>query len=348
MSVHSLLPTETSNSTRLPIWPIVLFLLAHNATGLSAKQPEPTTSNARTERGFVFLDGRYIAPPYAIEVKDGVININGDKRRVTDFKMPDYYEMMRSDREKREQLHCELQLHRIGHVIVLFRNRQPMYLDEIDEGAQLIRVLARSTSSHNENYGIPKTLGCDVDTVTWDRLVSEFQPSTEFLKRASDHLEQLGQVSRTNTNCVAQNVWVSRIGFPLTVIAMVIVALAFGHLMSTKPYLGPDTAQMTDSPSARQIVFRSLLLVGALSVIDLIWTVVASGSGSMRELNPFGSQLIDGPLQLVAFKTATITPAIGLMYWLHRSAIAQAASWWSCLVLTLVTARWLTFSSMFL
>lgn len=83
-------------------------------------------------------------------------------------------------------------------------------------------------------------------------------------------------------------------------------------------------------------------------MIDLIWTVVASDSVSMRELNPLGRQLIDRPMHLVAFKLATTTTAIGLLYSLRRSPIAQAASWWSCLVLTLVTARWLTFNSMYL
>jgi hypothetical protein len=132
------------------------------------------------------------------------------------------------------------------------------------------------------------------------------------------------------------------------VLSMVIVVLAFGHLMSTKPCGGSDVTNTTDSPSTGSAVCRSLLIVGILSVVDLIWTFAASDSGLMRELNPLGRQLIDSPLQLVVFKSATISVSIGLLYWLHRSPVAQAASWWSCLVLTLTTARWLTFNSMFI
>jgi hypothetical protein len=231
---------------------------------------------------------------------------------------------------------------------VLFQNREPVILNGTDEGRRLMRVLARSSAPHQGDDEIPKTLRSDVDRATWAQLVSEFQPTAEFLTRANEHIAQMDELDGNIANIAMHNVWIRRIEYPLTVFAMVIVTLAFGHLMSTKPYIASDAALVTDSPSPQQAVFRSLLIVGILSVVDLLWTVVASDSGSMRELNPLGSQLIDRPLQLVAFKSATISPAIGLMYWLHRTPIAQAASWWSCLVLALVTARWLTFSSMFL
>ena len=57
---------------------------------------------------------------------------------------------VRSTRTPRTQSGCLTTSGAIGQVIVLFRDRQPMYLDEIDEGADLIRVLARSNSPHQE------------------------------------------------------------------------------------------------------------------------------------------------------------------------------------------------------
>jgi hypothetical protein len=346
MSGHSLPPTGAfnKNSPHWPIWPVVRLLLVHDSTGLSAKPLEPATSNGRTERGFVFLDGRYIAPPYAIEVTDAVINLNGHKLNATDLDLTPYATL--PNREKWEQLNYELKSYRIDAVIVLFRGRKPMILDQTGLGARLIRILAGSQLFRQEDDEILESPLSDSDQVTWARLVSEFQPSSEFLARAREHLARLEAVRRTNEIKVAQNIWVGRIEYPLTAFAMVVVALAFGHLMSTRPCL--DAALTTVSPSPRQSVFRSLLLVGALSVIDLVWTVVASDSVSMREMNPLGSQLIDEPLHLVAFKITTTTIVIGLLYRLHRFPIAQAASWWSCLVMALVAARWLTFGSMYL
>ena len=119
--------------------------------------------------------------------------------------------------------------------------------------------------------------------------------------------------------------------------------------MSNKPCLDiADARRSGNDSSARQVVIRSLLLVAMLSMVDLIWTILASHTGAMRELNPLGRQWIDSPAQLVLFKFTVVSTAIGLLYWLHQRPIAQVASWWSCLVLALVTARWLTFNSMFL
>ncbi len=128
---------------------------------------------------------------------------------------------------------------------------------------------------------------------------------------------------------------------------MVIVVFAFGHLLSNKPHVGTDGTD-SDSAAGKQVVFRSLVIVGLLSVVDLVWTVVAWQTGSMRELNPLGNRLIENPMQLAVFKLTVVSGSIGLLYWLHQRPIAQLASWWSCLLLTLVTARWLTFNAMFL
>ena len=70
---------------------------------------------------------------------------------------------------------------------------------------------------------IPETLEGDFDRATWARLVSEFQQSPEFLKRAVDHLNGLGQVRRSNTDLAEKNAWASQIGFPLTALASCLV-----------------------------------------------------------------------------------------------------------------------------
>jgi hypothetical protein len=68
----------------------------------------------------------------------------------------------------------------------------------------------------------------------------------------------------------------------------------------------------------------------------------------MREVNPIGSQMIGNPLQLVVFKVLVTIAAVGLLYFCRRAPLAWQASWWSCLVLTLVAARWLVFNSLFI
>jgi hypothetical protein len=95
------------------------------------------------------------------------------------------------------------------------------------------------------------------------------------------------------------------------------------------------------------VVGRSLVLIALLSCIDLVWTLAATGAGAMSELNPLGSRLIGDPAQLVLFKLGVTIAPIAILYVLHRRPVAQIASWWCCLLLTLLTARWVVFQSMF-
>jgi hypothetical protein len=244
-----------------------------------------------------------------------------------------------------DRLHESVLTVRHGDVVVLFRDLKPMVLDQTRGGQQLIKILTRPKGVREGDSGIPDSLESDLDPEAWSRLVSEFRPAVDFTTRAETHIAEIESVQQSNATIVIRSLWAARIEYPLLVYSMVVVAIAFGHLMSTKPYIATQDA---DSDSPQPAVFRSLLLVGLLSISDLIWTLVASQSASMRELNPLARQLIENPAFLVAFKASVTAIAIGLLYWLCESPIAQAASWWCCLVVTLLTARWLMFHSLFL
>ena len=125
---------------------------------------------------------------------------------------------------------------------------------------------------------------------------------------------------------------------------MVLVVVAFGHLINNKPQLDPSLSPV----EIKRIIVKSLIIIAMLSMIDLTWTLMAHTSGMMREMNPVGVSLIKNPIQLILFKIGVVSLSIGLLYGQHHRPKAQAATWWSCLTLTLLTARWLTFQSMFL
>ena len=141
----------------------------------------------------------------------------------------------------------------------------------------------------------------------------------------------------------ASNQLVAQISYPLTVFAMIAVVLGFGHLLSNRPVQNPESGDTTKS---RTVVVNSLLIVALLSIVDLIWTIAATNAGTMRELNPLGSHLIEDPVRLAFFKLSVSAISIGILYALHRTTMAQVASWWCCLLLTLLTARWVVFQSM--
>ena len=90
----------------------------------------------------------------------------------------------------------------------------------------------------------------------------------------------------------------------------------------------------------------SLALIIALSLLDLTRTLLVSRTSLMKEVNPLGAALIDNPQALIALKTAATLFAVTHLYVLRQHRAAQQGAWWGCLVCTLLTARWLTFTSM--
>jgi len=327
--------------------------------------------------GFLFVEGHYIAPPYEIELGPQSITINGEEFGEDDFNLSHYERdrfdsgrrpesgMMRMRRGKRrfspqrryreeyraaalDLLTSELSDLRIGSVIVLYRDEQPMLLSPTGEGHQLLQILSSQSTGSASEQAVPVSFRADSERESWQRLIAEFEPNDEFLARAGSVVARQEQVIAKNTEDIEANLLRAKIGFPLTMFAIVVVVLAFGHLLSNAPLSGRFDADPESLAHGRRAIVHSLVFVGLLSAVDLIWTLIAYQAGSMRELNPLGRGLIESPSQLIAFKFTVTAAAIGLLYWLHQAPIAQRASWWCCLILTLLTARWLTFQSMFL
>ena len=132
--------------------------------------------------------------------------------------------------------------------------------------------------------------------------------------------------------------------YPLTVFGMVLVVIAFGNLLSNE---APLDIQSSESPVMERRVKIFLMLIAAFSVLDLIWTLLASRANALTELNPIGAQLITNPIGLLAFKALVTLGAIGILFALRSHRVAQRGAWWACLICTLLTVRWLTFNSMF-
>lgn len=137
------------------------------------------------------------------------------------------------------------------------------------------------------------------------------------------------------------------LAYPLTVFGMMLAVLSFGHLLMClpRPY---DDAPAVPSPGMMRATGYSLMLVVALSSMDLVWTLLASQAGQMKELNPLASRFIENPEMLIAFKMAATAFGCGVLYKLRHHSRAQFATWWLCLICTVLAFRWLTFNSMFI
>ncbi len=309
--------------------------------------------------GFVFLNGEFLSRPYVFRSSGNLTFVNdvmiteelvtvGAARRF-DADEEDYGRGGRKRIQETQQTYAEFLSKRFSQsrqVIVAFEGLTPAVLSKSAGGNDLLSVLV--SEEHRQTL-LPEVLsfaGSTESASKWSDWITSFQPDNEFLTAAQPIVDAIDSAFQKGQARQAAIRRLENYAFPLTIAGMVMSVFAIGHLISNPPNGGrtPDEVEM--SQEVVRIVTRSLMLVVALSLLDLIWTLLASQAGTMRELNPVGGRLIDDPAKLILFKVAMTGLAAGLIFKLRYYRRAQLASWWACLILTLLTIRWLTFNSM--
>jgi hypothetical protein len=297
------------------------------------------------QNGFVFVDGQYLSPPYKIwEVGDQLF-INDTELSPGSFPHREATNarggITMSDESRIVQQLLSI-LRRDG-VHVFFTGRPvasycPAY--------PLFRVLVREEFRSEFVNGERDWLLPGTDEHQWVTWVRNFQCPSDFLQRASVILDEDNRLTASTEAKRTAELVLDRSAYPLTMLGMILVTLSFGFLLNVKPNLTTQNLELL-SPDSRTL-WRALLLLVSLSAIDLIWTLLVSQAGAMRELNPIGSVFIRSPAALLAFKVVATGTAIVILGLLRRRPIAHRVAWWGCLVYTLVIVRWLTFNSMFI
>jgi|GEM_PF-703717 len=192
-----------------------------------------------------------------------------------------------------------------------------------------------------------KRLPADTDSDMILDWIHRFQVTPELNDLVQTTAQFLDDVEHRNTKATSAVSRLRAMSYPMSVVGLLLSVFAFGHVVANKPpsRFAPDAAELT--PETREMVNRCLLLVVALSLLDLIWTILASQANQMTELNPLGREFIQNPALLGTFKFVMTGLGVGLLFALKQHRIAQTAAWWACMILTLLTMRWLTFNSMF-
>lgn len=170
------------------------------------------------------------------------------------------------------------------------------------------------------------------------------EPLLTMASRRLDYINDVASKNESNTRAVRR---LYQWSYPLTVGGMVISVFSLGHLLKSAPKVQTDEQRRETAGQWTRLTIVSIGLFIVMSSLDLTWTLLASGAGQMHELNPIGSKLVDSPDLLIVFKLGATFISAGILFCLRKHSQAQVASWWVCLICTVLTMRWIVFNSMF-
>ncbi len=222
-----------------------------------------------------------------------------------------------------------------------------------DEAAIVVLALTSEESELEKLNLVLAESGNRMDEASCRRLIATFAPSDALLERMKPELEEARRIIEENDAAhraaMATIFWSSKpVKYVVTLIAMGLVVAACGTLLNYRPKARTRWAEIDDSGDGIPIVARSVVLLILLGIFDLAATLIAQKAGGFVELNPLGDQLVGNPLLLTVFKMTSLLMACAILYTLRRYRGAQTAAWWMCLLCTVLTFRWLTYSSMFM
>jgi hypothetical protein len=297
--------------------------------------------------GFLFIDGEYIAPPYVLHATEDGVTVNSVE--IKSKAPPDYFG--RGFGPPRG----EPAWHRLGarlrnelgrKAVVLAFAGQPLFTPDTTATYQLLKSLVSVDGRSTKQLEVRHQLPDDFDKSVWDEWVASFTAPDSLKSRAAGALAQYEEQQSEAQAQIRARRWLEASQYPLSVAAMILSVLSLGHLLGGRPHAGKPTRGLDESPEMIRALDWSLLFAAALSIFDLVWTILMANTNDIQELNPIGTHLIHNPRHLAGFKVSITFACLALIWLLRRHKRAQIAAWWICLVLTLLTCRWLMATSL--
>lgn len=330
-------------------------------------------------RGYVILNGRYLPPPYFVAQRGHDLVINDHVISVEGFAEPSGQEKGRREdapeRPGRRRAH--------GQRKITTRVRQHLQWDDLliviedklagfvpESAAWMVFDLLLSDAPTEEkvqalvdegagwiDYDEPDWIddeGADwVNSAQWAGIVQSFEPTPELVQHVLPLVEQYKAVAEANEAAHHRFVFSAAffstpVRYGATVAVMLAVVMAMGSLLNSRPEKHGRWRDIDGSPDRVAMAARNVGLFAVLGGFDLLLTIAPQQTGGFLEFNPLSGQLTESPLLLAAFKMAILLAACLILVTLRRYRGAQIASWWMCLVYTVLTFRWLTYNSLFL
>lgn len=353
-------------------------LLSAAATG---QQREPRFDNweepnGPIKTGMLFVNDEYIPGPYDVEVTQAEININGvkcieivgaaldqrddsrrpDARRQSGFRGQqgqrggggggDFGPRGRRGGGGRTERPGERIVSSLtSDGIVVVRTGAPTrYLDGKDMYT-FCKAMSAETLDDEQIEAFALLAKSEEHIPHWKQWLHSFEPNTDLYERMRYEVKRSDtMVANADAKLLAVG-RLERFTYPLTIAGMLLSVLALGHLLKWATRIVMAETATGESGDVIRCAEVALLLMLAMSALDLVWTILAGQAGIMREVNPLAATLLKTPMQLVLFKVSATGLGFVILYVWRRRAQIQQATWWMCLVCVLLTFRWVVFDS---
>lgn len=332
---------------------ILTFILAIGATPLlsadfNPRFERPTEFRQTIEFGMLFIEGKFVPGPYELVADQSTFTVNGVSIPTDESSNDDQSEQrrrrvwgpqrptsMRAANRFSEALSSD-------NIIVLF-NDQPerIIIEPVNQVAFLQAFQGEATPQIRDEFIALAPV--EASQPTWASWLSNTPHSAALLEQSQQRLAMFEKQKSATSNLLAASARLEQFSYPLTIAAMLLSVVAFGHLMHWTRLGFHESGENTAETS--KFVGVALLLMGGMSLIDLAWTTLSSQAGQMTELNPIAELFIGSPVQLGLFKVAATLVAFAIFYFFRQRRRIQQATWWMCLVCVLLTFRWIMIDS---
>lgn len=209
------------------------------------------TSSLEIHTGYVFVNGQYVQTPYRIEFSESDVSINEETLDLSAFEGWKNEKKQRNGvaRSHGQQVRRNLRdlLDSDGSLIVF--DGQPIHAFHGNSSYELLRVLANVEARKAFNDGERKWLPSGIDKSAWSTWISRFECPAELAERASDMLTRIADAEKTNDFQLSARRTLEGSAYPLTVVGMLLVVMAFGNLLSFKPDPEGESPETRIAPS---------------------------------------------------------------------------------------------------
>ena len=372
-----------ARSYRWPLIMALLLCGVSSSCALAVDTTQDATELEATA-GWLFIDGTYIAAPYQIVAQGDTVSVNGiaipalaEETERSDAPAlrsqnrgtwhPNEFRSRRSGRpgmgrgqgrfppppdfngsaaalQPQQRLLRELAINLDDNgVVVLFTGQPIRALHGTAEKYQFFKALSAPQKTAQLTAGFLQLAPLAIHQDTWRQFLVDFAPDDGLRSQMLAFISESDHIDAINQQAVKAGETLQSLAYPLTVIAMILGVLAFGHMLQWVAKGLMDG--QNDSDDASRFAAKAILLMIGMSVIDVVWTILAVRAGVMSEVNPLANQFAASPMQLVAFKVVATGSALAILFMWRRVHQIQKATWWACLICVLLTFRWVVFDS---